>query len=95
LWSMGFYTLVVSLTAIDVPWSVGLGFPLAATLGIMALITPGGIGAREGVMVGYLSSAGIPIAEATTIAVASRLWFLAGELFIFIAGWIAHKKSTA
>jgi uncharacterized membrane protein YbhN (UPF0104 family) len=94
LWSMGFYMLVVSLTPVKVPWSAGLGFPLAGSLGIMSLITPGGLGTREGVMVGYLTLASIPVAEATTIAVASRLWFLAGELFIFIAGWIAHKRSN-
>ena len=92
-WSIGFYILVVSLTANDVPWSVGLGFPLAGTLGVMALITPGGLGAREGVMVAYLTFAGIPVTEATTIAVASRLWFLLGEIFIFILGWALHKTS--
>lgn len=90
-WSMGFYVFVVSLTTIDVPWSGGLGFPLAGTLGIMAFITPGGLGAREGVMVGYLTLAGIPVTEATTVAVASRLWFLAGEVFIFTLGLVANK----
>jgi uncharacterized membrane protein YbhN (UPF0104 family) len=94
LWSVGFYTLVVSLTAIDIPWSIGLGFPLAGTLGIMTLITPGGLGTREGVIVGYLSLAGIPVLEATTVAIASRLWFLLGEAFIFIVGWVAHKRSS-
>jgi uncharacterized membrane protein YbhN (UPF0104 family) len=91
LWSTGFYMLVLSLSATDIPWSVGFGFPLAGTLGIMAVIAPGGLGAREGVIVGYLAFAGIPVAEATAIAVASRLWFFAGEIFIFIIGWIAHK----
>jgi uncharacterized membrane protein YbhN (UPF0104 family) len=90
-WSIGFYILVVSLTAIDVPWSCGFGFPLASTLGIMTLVTPGGLGTREGVMVGYLTLAGIPVTEATTMAVASRLWFLAGEVFIFSVGWVAKK----
>jgi len=93
LWSTGFYILVLSLTATDIPWTVGFGFPLASTLGIMAVIAPGGLGAREGVIVGYLTFVGIPVAEATTIAVASRLWFFAGEIFIFIIGWIAHKRS--
>ena len=93
-WSIGFYMFTTSLTAIDVPWSVGLGFPLAGTLGIMALIAPGGLGAREGVMIGYLIFAGIPAIEATTIAVVSRLWFLLGEIFIFILGWSLHKRSN-
>jgi len=60
----------------------------------MALIAPGGLGAREGVMIGYLIFAGIPAIEATTIAVVSRLWFLLGEIFIFILGWSLHKTSN-
>jgi len=92
LWSIGFYLLNTSLIIMDVPWGVGLGFPLAGTLGIMTFISPGGLGTREAVMVGYLTLAGIPVVEATTVAVASRLWFLGGEVFIFILGWITHKR---
>ncbi len=93
MWSTGFYMLVVSLTETDIAWNVGFAFPLAATLGVMTFIAPGGLGVREGVMVGYLTLAGIPLAEATTISVASRLWFLVGELFIFAVGWVADKRS--
>ena len=82
----------MSLTAIDIPWSVGFGFPLACTLGIMTVITPGGLGTREGVIFGYLTFVGMPTAEATAIAISSRLWFLGGEVFIFIIGWIVHRK---
>jgi len=58
----------------------------------MAFIAPGGLGVREGVMVGYLTLAGLPIAEAVTIAGASRLWFLVGEAFIFTVGWLADRR---
>ena len=91
-WSIGFYMLVTSLTATDIPWHVGLGFPLSATLGIMAFIAPGAWRSRRG-KVGYLIFAGLPIAEAVTIAGASRLWFLVGEAFIFTVGWVADKRS--
>lgn len=91
--SIGFYMFVASLTAKDIAWSVGLAFPLASTLGVMAFIAPGGLGVREGVMVGYLTLAGLPVAEAVTIAGASRLWFLVGEGFIFTVGWISDKRS--
>ena len=91
-WSIGFYMLVTSLIKMDVPWGVGFGFPLAGTLGIMTFISPGGLGTREAVLLGYLTLAGIPVVEATTVAVASRLWFLGGEVFIFILGWITHKR---
>jgi hypothetical protein len=43
-------------------------------------------------MVGYLALAGLPVADATTVAVASRLWFIVGEVFIFIVGWITHRQ---
>jgi uncharacterized membrane protein YbhN (UPF0104 family) len=92
LWSFGFYLLVTSLIHIDVLWSVGFGFPLAATLGIITFISPGGLGTREAIMVGYLTLAGIPLVEATTVAVASRLWFFGGEVFIFILGWVVHRQ---
>ena len=44
----------------------------------------GGLGAREGVLVAYLVLAGHSAADATTVAVAARLWFLAGELALFV-----------
>jgi uncharacterized membrane protein YbhN (UPF0104 family) len=71
--------------------AVGAGFPLAASLGVLALVAPGGLGVREGVIVAYLGLAGIPAMEATTISIASRLWFLGGELIFFAAGAIAHR----
>ena len=92
LWSIGFCLLVASLINIDVSWSVGFGFPLAATLGIITFISPGGLGTREAIMVGYLTLAGVPLVDATSVAVASRLWFLGGEVFIFLVGWAVHKQ---
>jgi uncharacterized membrane protein YbhN (UPF0104 family) len=92
LWSLGFCLLVTSLIDIDSFWTAGFGFPLAATLGIITFISPGGLGTREAIMVGYLTLAGIPVADATTIAVTSRLWFLGGEIFIFLFGWIVHRQ---
>jgi len=91
-WSIGFYMLAASLIPAKISWSVALGFPLAGALGIMVFITPGGLGTREGVIIGYLLLADIPAIEATNIAVAARLWFLVGEVFIFIVGWIVHKR---
>jgi uncharacterized membrane protein YbhN (UPF0104 family) len=92
LWSIGFYLLIRSLTASEIIWGVGLGFPLAATLGIITFISPGGLGTREAILTGYLTLAGIPVADATTVAVASRLWFLGGEIFVFLLGWVAHRQ---
>lgn len=94
LWSSSFYLLVVSLTDRPMPWAVGLGFPMVTALGVMAVIAPAGVGVREGAIVGYLSLVDVPVPEATTIALASRLWFLTGESFIFVSGWIANRTLT-
>ena len=90
-WGIGFYFLTASLTHHAVPLSIIFCFPLAGTLGILFLLAPGGIGIREGIMVGYLSQFNIHLADAITIAAASRLWFLTGEIFIFIVGFCAHR----
>ncbi len=95
LWSVGFLLFVRSLSPSPVNWSVGLAFPLAGTLGIMAVVAPGGLGVREGVMAGYLLLVGFSAADAATISVASRLWFLVGETLFFIAGLLAHGGVAA
>ncbi len=92
-WGIGFYLLTASLTQNAVPLSIIFCFPLAGTLGILFLLAPGGIGIREGIMVGYLSQFNIHLADAVTISAASRLWFLIGEIFIFAAGFCAHRWS--
>ncbi|MBC2716664.1 MAG: hypothetical protein HF978_15275 [Desulfobacteraceae bacterium] len=93
LWAIGFYLQIISLTNVEISFFSGLGFPLAGTLGILAIIAPGGLGVREGVLTGYLALVGLPINEATTIAISTRLWFLGGEVLIFFTGWILHQFS--
>ena len=91
LWTIGFYLLVKSLSDIDVPFSVGFAFPLAGTLGILAIVVPGGLGVREGAIVAYLSLAGLSLTLATSISIASRLWYVIGEISIFMVGWaVSH-----
>jgi len=94
LWGVGFYLFVWSLSDIAPDFSVVFGFAHAATLGILSVFAPGGLGVREGILVGYLGFSGISILDATTISVSARLWFLEGELFLFLLGWIFHRKAT-
>ena len=75
-----------------IPFSVGLGFPFAGILGILAFFAPGGLGVREGILVGYLKLAGFATADAVTVSVASRLWVLIGEAFIFLVGFVLDKR---
>ena len=90
LWCAGFYFLILSLTDTPVSPDAGLSFALATNIGILAIVSPGGLGVREAVLIAYLNFIGLSMAEATTISVASRLWFLIGEGALFAAGLIAH-----
>ena len=91
-WSFAFFLFLAALDLENVSAVDGLAFPLAATLGVLAVFAPGGLGAREGVLVGYLVLTGHSAAEATAVAVAARLWFLAGELALFALGWLTHLR---
>lgn len=92
LFGLSFWLLARGLGAFDMGWYLGMIFPLGATLGLLAIIMPGGIGVREGLLSWYLSSLGIDVTLATTIGVSSRLWFLAGEFFIFLMALIIRMS---
>lgn len=94
-WILGFGLFASALTGAPLQLADGLAFALAATVGIMAVIAPGGLGVREGLLVVLLASLGHSAADATMVAVHSRLWFLAGELGIFITGWWAGRPSRS
>ncbi len=95
LLSLGFYFLVRSMTSIALPAVSGLLFPISVTIGILVLFSPGGLGVREAVIVGYLTQIRIPADVATSIAVASRLWFTIGEIFIFVVGFAVNAGRHA
>ncbi|MEZ5196557.1 MAG: hypothetical protein R2764_09195, partial [Bacteroidales bacterium] len=63
---------------------VAFAFPLSVTIGLLAIIFPGGLGVREGILVGYMVLTGMPIQIATVITLYARLWFISGEIFIFL-----------
>lgn len=92
LWMLAFYFFVLSF---HINFSIAVIFcwPLSISLGVLALITPGGIGVREGIMTGFMVLTGIAIEQATTIAVISRLWFITGEIFIFLLSFFLNRFS--
>jgi hypothetical protein len=45
-------------------------------------------------MTGFMVLSGIPVEIATTISVISRLWFISGEVFIFILALSVNKISA-
>jgi len=91
LWCLSFFFLAKSMIGIQISFTVGLGFALAGSIGILAIFAPGGIGVREGILTGYLAFCGINLQQATTIALTSRLWFLTGEIFIFLIAVILRR----
>jgi len=91
-WSLAFWLLAASLAEGPLPFSIAPAFALGGSLGILSVFAPGGLGVREGVLTAYLSLAGLALQEATTIAVASRLWFLTGEVFIFLVAVFLDRR---
>ncbi len=92
--SLGFYFLIKALSA-EASLVHGFAFPLAVSYGVLALFTPGGIGVREGILSAYLAATGLGIQEAITISALSRLWFISGEVFIFVLALaVKYLKKT-
>lgn len=89
--SIGFFFLLRALSDVAIGFELGFVFILAQSIGLMAIITPGGLGVREGVIVGLLTLSVFPVETATTISLAARLWYLAGELVIFLAALLVRK----
>ena len=89
---LAFYLFVMAFH-FEFSIAVIFSWPLSISLGVLSLITPGGIGVREGIMTGFMVLTGMPLEEATTIAVISRLWFITGEVFIFLLSLVLNKFS--
>ena len=92
LWGCGFFFLAASITNQVFPFSIIFCFPLAGTLGILFVFAPGGIGIREGIITGYLMLLNISLPVAIMVSASSRLWFLAGEFFLFISGYLLSRR---
>jgi len=88
----GFYLFCSALT--DIQLEVMFIMPLSVTVGVVALIAPGGIGIREGVVTLGLVFFGVEFKLAAGIAVAARLWFFVVETILFIASIYIKKVSN-
>ena len=88
-WTIAFYFLLKALFPMqDFGLSTSAIFPLSASLGIIAFIFPGGIGIREGLLVGGLTATGMGINDAILVSLVARIWFFVGEFFIFFMALI-------
>lgn len=91
LWTLGFYFLLISVFGI-IPFYYAFAFPLSISLGLIAIIFPGGIGVREGVLTLFLITNGVQAEQAITFSILSRIWFLIGEIFMFLLALVLKRK---
>jgi hypothetical protein len=78
---LSFAAFVRSVTPLDAaawPYLVAC-WAAAYVIGYLSLLTPSGLGVREGVMALLLATV-LPTGVAAVVAVAARLWMVAGEL---------------
>lgn len=90
--SLGNYTpgqvqeLVLHLVAI---------YPVAYAIGFISFFTPSGFGVREGALILFLAPF-MPTAVATVLALAMRVWTMAGELILAgLATWSGTESTAA
>jgi uncharacterized membrane protein YbhN (UPF0104 family) len=90
----GFYLMIVSLTPFSpryLPLSIGL-FTLAGVAGMVSILTPAGIGVREGVIVGVLQFT-MPFELAVLISLVARIWATVVDLLL-LAGCFIYDFSS-
>ncbi|MFP4664221.1 MAG: lysylphosphatidylglycerol synthase transmembrane domain-containing protein [Bacteroidales bacterium] len=92
-WIAGFYLLLKGVD-IDNAFLASFIFPISVVYGILAIIIPGGIGVREGIIVSLLTLMGCDLATATSFSILARLWFISGEVFVFLAALIYKPRKT-
>lgn len=90
-WSIGFFLLCKSISP-EISIVAAFAFPLSVSYGLLAVFMPGGIGVREGIIVLVLTSLGVEAQLSLTISVISRLWFVTGEVFIFMKALLLTPK---
>lgn len=83
VWILSFYLLLKSMP-IASNITMAFGFPVSICMGLLAIIIPAGIGVREGILISFLTSTGLNIEHAVTVSIISRVWFIAGEVFVFL-----------
>lgn len=93
IWSASFYLFLISFNAYNgIPAIAGFIFPVSSIIGILVLISPGGIGVRESIISLGLILLGESPERAASIAVLSRFWFLTGEVLFFLIAVIYSLK---
>ena len=92
----GAHTLVLARTIAD-PGASGLtvaaltGYALAGSLGMLTVVLPAGLGAREGILTLVLASA-MPVSAGTAVAIVSRFVITVVDVLAAGAGWAYARR---
>ena len=87
VWSLmgtGFYFLILSFYPIDLssfPGMIGT-YTIAWIIGFLSIITPAGLGVREGVL-SYLLNFYLPVSIGIIVSLLARVWVTIAELIFF------------
>jgi hypothetical protein len=98
LWAflgIGFFLFVKSIYPIQIdqlPIILSV-YPFAWSIGFLSLITPGGLGVREGVLSIFLTPY-LPPGIATLVALLSRLWVMNIEVILAGIAWGCYCKRS-
>ncbi len=65
----------------------GSGYALAASLGMLAVVAPAGVGVREAILVLLLTST-IPLSSATAVVLLSRLIITLADVLLALLAWL-------
>ncbi len=96
LWAyfgIAFFFFVKSITPIhaaQLPMLIGI-YPFAWSIGFLSLITPGGLGVREGIL-SMLLELCLPPATATLVALLSRVWVMIAEILLAGVAWGFYRR---
>ena len=94
LWQgIGFFFLIRSFYEIEIaqwPFFWGI-YTLAWMIAFLSLLTPGGLGVREGIMIFFLSFY-MPVSMAIIVAVLARVWTTIAELAFFSISTLGMRR---
>jgi len=91
----GFYLLISAIYPIHISYIFNLAsaYTLAWIGGSLAVITPGGLGVREGVMTLLLSPI-LPLPLAIAISFITRVWITIVEVLVFFVGLLIRRRTN-
>jgi uncharacterized membrane protein YbhN (UPF0104 family) len=94
-WIIAFYLLLISVFYQESTFFLAFAFPVSVTYGVLAVFMPGGIGIREGILTAFLVAGGMSLENAVTISILARIWFIIGEVFIFLVAFTFNFSGKA